>query len=87
MHICRIESYLSLVLYKHRTHNQHIDLTEGECHAYTKKIPYGLKELIGSFTCTTYMNAPKKRVNRKSYQKSLSKNKIHTDECLLQIWK
>lgn len=51
MHICRIESYLSLVLYKHRTHNQHIDLTEGECHAYAKKkIPYGLKELIGSFT-------------------------------------
>lgn len=61
MHICRIESYLSLVLHKHRAHhNQHIDLKEGECHAYTKKIPYGLKELIGSFTCTTYMNATKK---------------------------
>lgn len=85
MHICRIESYLSLVLHKHRAHNQHIDLTEGECHAYTKKIPYGLKELIGSFTCTTYMNATKKKVNRKSFQKSPSKNKIQTDECLLQM--
>lgn len=52
-----------------------------------KKMPYGLKELIGSFTCTTYMNATKKKVNRKSFQKSLSKNKIHTDVCLLQIWK
>lgn len=46
-----------------------------------KKSPYGLKNWLAVLHVTLIWMQPK-IANRKSFQKSPSKNKIQTDECL-----